>query len=78
MAKIIIFYDKGTLQRLPFGCTQGKTPAPIQSLTNHIGEVTHTRQARCDELDPEGKPLAFAGKGFELETSNMKVPSPNH
>ncbi|KAG5570135.1 hypothetical protein H5410_059901 [Solanum commersonii] len=37
-----------------------------------------TGQARCDELDPEGKPLAFTGKGFELETSTMEVPSPNH
>ncbi|KAH0766539.1 hypothetical protein KY285_002410 [Solanum tuberosum] len=44
--------------------TKGKTPSPIQYLANHIGEVNRTRQAWCDELDPEGKPLAFAGKGL--------------
>ncbi|KAG5601341.1 hypothetical protein H5410_032711 [Solanum commersonii] len=55
---------KGNLQLLPFGCAQGKTPAPMQQLANHIGEVARTRQARCDKLDPEGKSLAFAGKGF--------------
>lgn len=46
---------------------------------NHTGEVTCTREARCDELDPKGKPFAFAGNGFrKLETSNIEVSSPNH
>ena len=72
----LIFDDKGNPQPLPFGCAQGKTPAPMQQLANHTGEVTRTRQAQCDEFDPEGKSLAFAANGFELETSNMEVPSP--
>lgn len=32
---------------------------------NHIGDVTCTRQAQCDELDLEGKPFVFTDKGFQ-------------
>lgn len=41
----------------------------------HIGEVTRTRQARCDELDLEVKLLAFTGKGFW--TWDIQHGSPN-
>ncbi|KAH0682942.1 hypothetical protein KY289_020694 [Solanum tuberosum] len=56
----------------------------IDTFRHYIAQDVHflkafvQGQARYDELDLEGKPLAFAGKGFELETSNMEVPSPNH
>lgn len=59
------FNDKGNPQSLPFGCAWAKTPAPMQWLASHIGEVTCTRQAQCDKLDTKGRPLAFAGKRFQ-------------
>ncbi|KAG5616814.1 hypothetical protein H5410_016638 [Solanum commersonii] len=46
------------LQPLPFGCAQGNPRSYAIACKSHK-RVTRTRQARCDELDPEGKPLAF-------------------
>ena len=46
------------------GAHKVKLPLLCNMLENHTGEVTRTRLARCDELDQEGKPLAFSGKGF--------------
>ncbi|KAG5613009.1 hypothetical protein H5410_024290, partial [Solanum commersonii] len=49
-----------------------------KDLANHIGKIIHTRQAQCEELDLEDKPLLLLARGFEFETCNMEVPSSNH
>lgn len=73
-SKILIFFYKRNRSRYPFGCAQDKTPAPM--LANHIGEITSTRQVRCDELDPKGKPLIFSSKGFRTWDLQYGSPKP--
>lgn len=51
-------YPLGNRVEPPLQCDSSQT-------INHTGEVTNTRQARCNELDLKGKPLAFTGKGFQ-------------
>ena len=50
--KTLFIYDKGDPQPVPFGFAQDKNFAPMQQLAHHTGDITRTRQAQCDELDP--------------------------
>lgn len=76
IVQIHFFYDKGNVRPLPFGCAQGKTPASMQWLANHIGEVT---QPGAMSSTQNVNPLLFCWQVVSnLRPPTWKVSSSNH